>query len=153
MSPFVVVAMALVSLSSTIVAASDDCPGARRNITMEAACREAMAGKPMHMFEDCMGLLGARNWVIGRKSIYEANEYVYLKYFLTVFMVKIALDNTSIPGEDKAAYELCVKDYHEVYSAMDRTSDRLERVQKRLPERCGLDLGNECKAALRSVEA
>lgn len=160
MSLFVVVAMALVSLSSTIVAAGDDCPGAHRNITMEAACREVMAGKPVHMFEDCMGLLGARNFVIGRKSIYKASEYVYvaataaeLDYFFTMLGVRLNLDNASIPGEDKAAYEMFVNDYREAFSAMNRTSNRLEKVVHRLPERCGVDLGDEYRVALRSVGA
>ena len=50
MSLLVWLAVAL-SLSSTIVAGGD-CPGAHRNITMEAACREACgtaaAGEPMY---------------------------------------------------------------------------------------------------------
>ncbi|KAF8669805.1 hypothetical protein HU200_004265 [Digitaria exilis] len=119
-----------------------------------------MPGKPMRMYEDCMGTLGARNQVIGRKSIYEASEYVYVAvlvaeqgYFLTVFGMMFALDNASIPGEEKAAYELCIHDYQEADAAMNRTSYRLERVRKGLPEHCGVNLGDEYRAALRGLGA
>lgn len=71
---------------------------------------------------------------------------VWSDYPFIMSFMRSALINSSIADEAKAAYELCSHGYHEADASMDR-------VWKRLPESCDLDLGNEYRAALRAVGA
>ncbi|KAF8666053.1 hypothetical protein HU200_053757 [Digitaria exilis] len=109
------------------------------------------------MYKLCTRMLVQRT---PARSFHEASEYasiaaeeVWLLYPFVMYYMRSALVNSSIPGEAKAAYELCIHDYQEADATMDRTRRKLDRVLKGLSERCGLDLNNEYRAALRSVGA
>ncbi|KAF8775754.1 hypothetical protein HU200_004254 [Digitaria exilis] len=99
MSLLVPIIVAL-SLSLTVVVSSE-CPGARKNMTMEAACREACVA--------CMDTLGVVGTPAG--SVEEAGEYAYHATWRAL--------------EEKAAYVFCVGGrYPEAEAAMDRVSSR-----------------------------
>ena len=146
----VVVALAL---GFTVVAGG--CPGARRNMTVEAACREACgaasAPAPARaMYQLCMDSLRDDDG-----SVDEAGEYAYRAawralwaYLDTMARAWHFLGNAALAaGEEKAAYAFCVGGrYQEAEAAMDK-------VRSRLPEHCGPDIGGEYKRALRDVEA
>ena len=151
MSLLVCLAVAL-SLSSTIVAGGD-CPGAHRNITMEAACREACgtaaAGEPM--YQVCMRELGD-DYRAG--SVKEAYEFAYdvawkavASYGRTAGWAEYVLGNGTLTGDAKAAYGLVAGgSYREAEAAMGQ-------VCHRVMDDCGLDLSDEYKTALRDVAA
>ncbi|KAF8669807.1 hypothetical protein HU200_004267 [Digitaria exilis] len=155
MSLLVPIVVAL-SLSLTVVV-SGECPGARKNMTMEAACREACAAAPSpatRMYQLCMDTLGEVGSPAG--SVEKAGEYAYhatwralWAYLDTMAMAWHFLGNTAkiAAGEEKEAYAFCVGGrYPEAEAAMDR-------VRNWLPEHCGHDVDGEYKRALRDVEA
>ncbi|KAF8712749.1 hypothetical protein HU200_028517 [Digitaria exilis] len=124
------------------------CPGTHRNMPMEAACLEAMAGKPMAIYKLGMGTLGR---ITPAGSLHEAWEYA----FITVVEAGQDYMFTTMPWV-RNALGITLKTRQRMTSAkaaMDRTWRRLARIRTRLPERCGLDLGAEYRAALRSLRA
>lgn len=149
-----VVALSLCNL--TFVAG--ECPGALRNMTMEAACREACIAAPAPvtgMYQLCMDTLGEEDTAGGDGSVEEAGEYAYhatwralWAYLDTMARAWHFLGDTAIAaGEEKEAYAFCVGGrYPEAEAAMDR-------VRNRLPEHCGRDVAGEYKRALRDVAA
>ena len=157
MSLLVWLAVAL-SLSSTIVAGGD-CPGAHRNITMEAACREACgtatatataaAGEPM--YQVCMRALG-EDYRAG--SVKEAYEFAYdaawqavASYGRTAGWADYVLGNGTLTGDAKAAYGLVAGgSYREAEAAMGN-------VCHRVMEDCGVELSGDYRTALRDVAA
>lgn len=111
----------------------------------------------MPMYKLCVATL-AHGTTAG--SIHEASEYAAitaweaeLGYFPNVAWLNGALNNASIAGEEKAAYELCSHGYNDAKAAMERTWKKLDRVWMRLPECCCLDLGHKYRAALRGMGA
>ena len=152
MSPLAWLAVAL-SLSSFTIVAGGDCPGAHRNITMEAACREACgtaaAGEPM--YQVCMRALG-EDYRAG--SVKEAYEFAYdaawqavASYGRTAGWADYVLGNGTLAGDAKAAYGLVAGgSYREVEAAMGN-------VCHRVMEDCGVELSGDYRTALRDVAA
>ena len=152
MSPLAWLAVAL-SLSSFTIVAGGDCPGAHRNITMEAACREACgtaaAGEPM--YQVCLRELGD-DYRAG--SVKEAYEFAYdaawqavASYGRTAGWAEYVLGNGTLTGDAKAAYGLVAGgSYREAEAAMGQ-------VCHRVMDDCGLDLSDDYKTALRDVAA
>ncbi|PAN33412.1 hypothetical protein PAHAL_6G019300 [Panicum hallii] len=148
---FLLVWVAL-SLSSTIVAGGD-CPGAHRNMTMEAACREATAtataGEPM--YQVCMHALGDDYRAGAVKEAYlfayDAAWRAVESYGTTEGWAQYVLGNGSLTGDEKAAYG-CVAggSYREAEAAMGKVTHRVGLD-------CGLDLSDEYRTALRNAEA
>ncbi|CAL5008803.1 unnamed protein product [Urochloa decumbens] len=150
----------VVALSLNSATAAGDCPGAYRNMTMEAACREATAaGEPaMPTYQTCVDTVGEDSRA---GSVHEAIEYAYnaasravLVYTGAESWAELLLKNASaLSGEEKAAYELCNRGYQEADAAMVRVWRKVDRIWSRLPEPCGVGLGNEYRTALRGVGA
>ncbi|OEL26986.1 hypothetical protein BAE44_0012001 [Dichanthelium oligosanthes] len=140
------------SLSVTVVAGG--CPGARTNMTMEAACREACGtAAAKGMYQLCIDTLREEDTTAG--SVDEAGEYAYHAAWRALWAYLDTMgrawhflgDAARLAGEEKAAYEFCVGGrYQEAEAAMDR-------VRNRLPDHCGPNVGDEYKMALRDVGA
>ncbi|KAF8712750.1 hypothetical protein HU200_028518 [Digitaria exilis] len=146
----------IVALSLSLTVVSGECPGARNNMTMEAACREACAAPPSpatRMYQLCMDTLGEVGTPAG--SVEEAGEYAYhatwralWAYLDTMAMAWHFLGDAAAiaAGEEKAAYAFCVGGrYPEAEAAMERVNW--------LPGHCGHDVDGEYKRALCDVEA
>ncbi|RLN04730.1 hypothetical protein C2845_PM13G01720 [Panicum miliaceum] len=139
------------SLSSTLVAGGD-CPGAHRNMTMEAACREACgpapAGEPM--YQVCTHALGDDYRAGAVKEAYlfayDAAWRVVESYGTTAGWAQHVLGNGMLTGDEKAAYGLVASGtYREAGATMEQVADRVAE------RHCGLDVSAEYRTALRGV--
>ncbi|KAG2581281.1 uncharacterized protein LOC120639309 [Panicum virgatum] len=155
MSLLVPIVVAL-ALGFTVVAGG--CPGAHRNMTIEAACREACGAAPAPapaparaMYQLCIDSLRDDDGSVDDKTgeyAYRAAWRALWAYLDTMGRAWHFLRNAELAaGEEKAAYAFCVGGrYQDAEAAMDK-------VQSRLPEHCGPDTGGEYKRALRDVAA
>jgi hypothetical protein len=155
----VVVALSITISFTTVIAGN--CPGARRNMTIEAACREvcgaATTPAPARgMYQLCVDTLREEDtpaWSVADKAGEYADRAAWRAmwaYLDTMGQASHFLGHAAeLAGgeEERAAYASCVSGrYQEAEAAMDK-------VRSRLPNHCGPDVADEYKRALRDVEA
>ncbi|RCV30268.1 hypothetical protein SEVIR_6G080700v4 [Setaria viridis] len=153
----IVVALSI-TISFTVVAGN--CPGARRNMTIEAACHEvcgAATAPARGMYQLCVDTLREED-TLAWSVVDEAGEYAQRAAWRAIWAYLdtmgrawhfITGNTTALAGgeEERAAYASCVGGrYQEAEAAMDK-------VRSRLPDHCGPDVAGEYKRALRDVEA
>ncbi|KAJ1267032.1 hypothetical protein BS78_07G025900 [Paspalum vaginatum] len=143
-----IIAVAL-SLSFTTVA-GDGCPGAQREMTMEAACREAAgtgsaAENPHHA---CMAAL-RRDFRDG--SVQKASEYAYattdralLEFPGSRGWAEYLLEKPTLTADERATYQFVVGSYTRTLAAM-------ERIRNTVTSHCRPDLAAEYKKALHEM--